>query len=448
MDLPSDFSTQMQSRLGKAGWAAFLTALEESPPVSLRYNAGKFNGELFPADPIPWSRYGRYLPARPSFTLDPHFHAGRYYVQEAGSMFLSYLLAELQRERSFTTALDLCAAPGGKTTLLLDELPAGSLVVANEVIKSRYERLRENLAKWGHPNVISTQGDPRQFVPLAGQFDLVLVDAPCSGEGLFRKTPEATTEWSPQHVQHCELRQRRILHEAHPLLAESGILIYSTCTYNTRENDQNVSWLCREGDLRVLQISVPDDWGLTPTAHGYQFYPHRTRSEGFYVAVLEKTGTQTTQQPGTLRYFTRAGRSERARVEPWLEDATDCELLSAPKGDLFALPTFAREMLAHLSHSLRRITPGTPIGQIKGRDLVPTHELAVSTILAADIPRLEVDREQALRFLRKEPLAPPANSVKGWHLLSYAGYGLGWVKVLPNRVNNYFPNALRIRMQG
>jgi NOL1/NOP2/fmu family ribosome biogenesis protein len=272
-----------------------------------------------------------------------------------------------------------------------------------------------------------------------------LVDAPCSGEGLFRKTPEAIQEWSPQHVQLCEVRQRRILNDAWPLVAAGGILIYSTCTYNIRENDQNVAWLLETGHFRTVEIPFESSWGITETEHGRQFYPHRTRSEGFYVAVLERTSPPETQKAGPLNYFTRTPKKDQTLLANWVAENKDFELLSSPRGEHFLVPDYAMPILEHLSGSLRRITPGLPMGQIKGKDLVPAHDLALSLALSEDVPRLEVDRTEALSFLRKEPLSPRSDTGKGWHVLTFQNYGLGWVKILPNRINNYFPQALRIR---
>lgn len=440
----------MQSMLGSE-WSDFEQSLEQAPPVSLHFNHLKANqNQLFSGENIPWNPTGIYLDDRPVFTLDPNFHAGRYYVQEAGSMLLVPILQQIQQasDRSFRAALDLCAAPGGKTTLLLNYLPEDCLVVANEVIRNRFTILRENLLKWGRANTISTQADPEKFAPLAGLFDMILVDAPCSGEGLFRKHQKARVEWSPDHVQFCASRQRRILHETLDLVREGGFLVYSTCTYNPLENDDNVEWICSQGGFEVFSLSLPESWGVVNTPSGYQCFPHRSRSEGFYVSVLRKTGSS--RRPGKvppLRYFSKVNKIAEKVASSWLSPKVEWQLLCNPKGGLYFLDQKHLEILARLSQNVPRIVPGTPLGMIKGRDLVPAHALALSIHKAESIESVAVNQDLALAFLRKQELnGRLAESGTGWRLISYNGYGIGWVKMLPNRINNYLPKQYRIRI--
>lgn len=447
MSLPADFVQTMQTQLG-VEWPAFVAAMDTPPPTSIHYNLAKFSGQKYFAGPqVPWNATGQYLMKRPSFTLDPNFHAGQYYVQEAGSMFLAFLLQQLQQQEKIKVALDLCAAPGGKTALLLNHLPADSLVIANEVIKSRYHILQENLAKWGRANVISTQGDSQQFLGLTGQLDLVLVDAPCSGEGLFRKQLSARAEWSRDHIKLCESRQRRILSNAMPLVREGGFLIYSTCTYNAYENDGNIAWMINQHGFEVQQFTPPKDWGIENTKHGYQFFPHRTNSEGFYVSILQKTAKEKKNRKiPSLRYFSPAGKADRKMIQPWVKQLDAFTILQSPNKKLFVLPRRQQDMLAHLSQYFSRITPGTPLGVIKGKDLVPDHAWALSIHQAESIPKVDLDLERALAFLRKQDFTTSViQQQKGWHLVTYQENGLGWIKILSNRINNYFPNHLRIR---
>lgn len=443
--LPEAFKVRIQDQLGQ-DWPAFEAALHHPPPVSVNYNRAKVDAPLYEGQPVPWNESGQYLPKRPSFTLDPHFHAGRYYVQEAGSMFLAYVLQQLQQAHSFHTALDLCGAPGGKASVLLNTLPGDCIVVANEVIKSRFAILKDNLAKWGRANVIATHADSERFASLAGYFDLVVVDAPCSGEGLFRKTPEATKEWSTENVRLCETRQQGILTNTLPLIAPGGILLYSTCTYNEGENDQQVAGILEGGSFEPLTFELPADWGITPTRFGYQFYPHRTRSEGFYLAALRKKGARSsfaTKMP--LRYFSKAAQPVAQAVAPWLAPQAGLAVLTTPKGQLYALPEAALPLLGALSQSLPKIDPGTPVGLLKGQQLVPAHALSLSVHLHPEIASAELDKAEALAYLRKEPL-PARPGQQGWHLMRYGGWGIGWAKLLPRRINNYFPNHLRVRI--
>lgn len=452
MSLPKAFVEQMQAQLGPE-WPDFAAALEASPPVSIHYNRAKAAEQpLFTGHPVPWNTEAVYLETRPVFTLDPHFHAGRYYVQEAGSMLLVPALQQIQQARGETirTALDLCGAPGGKTTLLLNQLPDDCLVVTNEVIKHRFNILYENRIRWGRSNVINTQGDSAQFARMSGLFDLVLVDAPCSGEGLFRKNPQAREEWSAEHVQFCASRQRRILHNALPLVSEGGFLIYSTCTYNPQENDQNVEWICEQGGFEVFPLDLPEAWGIAATRSGYQAYPHRSRSEGFYLSVLQKTAPgPTASKIPTLRYFTKASRATIQTVAHWLPTQQEWEVVSDPQEQLYLLHPGHLGVLARLSSAFSKIVPGISMGTLKGKQLVPGHALALAAHGTEALPGIEVNQEAALAFLRKQELRDYlADSPDGWQAIRYDGYGLGWVKVLPRRVNNYLPKSYRIRMEG
>jgi 16S rRNA C967 or C1407 C5-methylase (RsmB/RsmF family) len=296
----SDFEAQMQSILGEEEWPLLAEALQNPAPVSIRYNPFKKVPVVAALAPVPWSNGGYYLPQRPSFTLDPTFHAGAYYVQEASSMFIGRIVQQLLSTKEGIRALDLCAAPGGKSTDLLSNLPEGSLLIANEVIRSRYNILHQNMIKWGQSNVVCTNHDSRDFNQLAGFFDLILVDAPCSGEGLFRKDHKAREEWSVNNVQLCTGRQKRILADAVQMLAPGGYLLYSTCTYNRSENEENAKWLISEFGLTPQHLSLDKNWNIETREVGYQFYPHRLKGEGFYSAVLQKKDGPTYQYPKKL----------------------------------------------------------------------------------------------------------------------------------------------------
>ena len=288
MTLPADFVAQVQSLLGVAETQSLEDALQGDAVVSIRLNRGKVPAMPLPGEPVAWCPSGCYLPERPSFTFDPLFHAGGYYVQEASSMFVSWVLRHCVGDRP-VRMLDLCAAPGGKSTLACDALPDGSILVANEVMRNRVQVLGENLIKWGHPGVVVTHADPADFTPLGPLFDIILVDAPCSGEGMFRKDPVAVDEWSLDNVDLCVRRQRRILSDILPCLKPGGLLLYSTCTYNHRENEENVRWLRDEWGMEVLSVpEVRPEWGILGNLLPgedfpvYRFLPHRVRGEGFF----------------------------------------------------------------------------------------------------------------------------------------------------------------------
>lgn len=448
MQLPEAFIQQMKAQLGDE-WPAFLEALSNPPPVSIRFNPLKGYKLEENAGKVKWNPEGVYLPKRPVFTLDPSFHAGAYYVQEASSMFVGEAVRQLAGLDKPVRALDLCAAPGGKSTLLLSALPPGSVVLANEVIRSRYQILRQNLIKWGYPNACSSMHDSRDFGPLAGFFNLVLVDAPCSGEGLFRKGPGAVEEWSPAAVQLCAGRQKRILADAAGLLAPGGILLYCTCTYNRQENEENAAWLQETSGLVPEAVRLAADWGVASSGIGYQFYPHRARGEGFYLAAFRKKEGPSYAGPKLREPAPRGYAAIPARMadglKQWVRGPESLAFFQDAAGQVFAIPEQQQEAVAQLSHVLSRFQAGVEIGQFKQKDFVPAHALALSTLVADAIPRASLSREDALRYLKKENVNLPGLP-EGWRLVQYQGLSLGWIKGLKNRTNNYFPKEWRIRM--
>jgi len=437
----------MRVQLG-AEFDLFETALAMEPPVSLRLNPEKRAYDAAGLVRVPWHPEGYYLPERPVFTLDPIFHAGGYYVQEASSMILHEVLSQLVPAQRPLRILDLCAAPGGKSTLLASWMPPGSLLLANEVIRSRVSPLQENLERWGNPNTFTSSYDPESFAKLNGFFDVVLVDAPCSGEGLFRKDPDAVREWSPEQVQLCAVRQRRILAAAVKLVAPGGTLLYSTCTYNETENDQNAAWLVESQKLENLEIKLPADWGVVPRSPGYQCYPHRLRGEGFYFVAFRQTrGLPFRGKTG--RYMSKLSdlkKREEAVLANWVQDADDLFFLQRPDGTVLSAPNELWNDLMLLDTALPQGVWLREAGEFKGKDFIPAHSLAMSTAMAADWPAVELDRATALSFLKKENIKLPGEAPKGWLLARHEGLNLGWMKNLGNRVNNYLPKDWRIRM--
>jgi NOL1/NOP2/fmu family ribosome biogenesis protein len=318
------------------------------------------------------------------------------------------------------------------------------------VIRSRYQVLDYNLTKWGQPNKITTSQDVEQFKNIDSFFDLILIDAPCSGEGLFRKDPQAVAEWSPENVLKCSARQKRILGHTIDLLKPGGILLYSTCTYNESENQENADWLLREFPLEVAPLELQPDWGIVNRSIGYQCYPHRLKGEGFYLAAFRKTGVPARRSRGKLptrfRHFQPLSKSKQAPLASFIRQDADLVYLESDKGQVTALPAAIYQDALRISPHLRYSRMGTPIGRFKGKDLIPAPELVFSSLLRSDLPGIEVDRESALSFLRKEMLSIAA--VPGWQLIKHQGLPLGWIKGLKNRINNYYPKEWRIRMQG
>ncbi|HEX8060200.1 MAG TPA: RsmB/NOP family class I SAM-dependent RNA methyltransferase, partial [Cyclobacteriaceae bacterium] len=293
--IPEAFERRMTLR---GDFIEFKKALSEEPVSSIRIN--RLKKPNLAGEHVSWCSTGIYLPERPVFTLDPNFHAGAYYVQEASSMFLEQAVKSSVDLSKPLRVLDLCAAPGGKSTHLLQLISNESLLVSNEVIRSRAMILSENIQKWGKSNVIVTNNDPKDFTELNGYFDLIVVDAPCSGEGLFRKDEDAMQEWSDENVNLCSLRQRRILADVWPALKENGVLIYCTCTYNEAENENNLKWLSEQKDIEL--IDLPHFPGVEKTT-GYRFMPHKVKGEGFFIAAVRKKSQERSirLRPGNLK---------------------------------------------------------------------------------------------------------------------------------------------------
>ncbi len=447
MSLPIPFVSRMKELLGEDA-GCFFTSLEKDSPVSIRMNRSK--SSFVPSgNRIPWSDTGYILPERLTFTFDPLFHAGAYYVQEASSMFLEQILR--QYVDSAVYCLDLCAAPGGKSTHLASLLPEGSLLVSNEVIKNRSYTLKENMVKWGNPSVIVTNNDPEAIGSLEHLFDVIVADVPCSGEGMFRKDPASIGEWSEANVDLCAARQRRIIHDVWDALAPGGLLVYSTCTYNTQENEENISYLAEQFGAEVLPVECPADWQVSGALTGddpvYRFFPHRVGGEGFFCAVLRKPGDPSDRSILNVR---KKRNTEKREAVPEVVTA----LLDRP--ELFktgyspqgyrAIPKEHVEVYTVLKEKLYLISAGVLIGEIKGKDFIPAHELALSTALnSGSYPRWDLSWEEAVRYLRKEPLMLPAGSGKGIQLVTYQEIPLGFMKNLGNRSNNLYPNEWRIR---
>jgi 16S rRNA C967 or C1407 C5-methylase (RsmB/RsmF family)/NOL1/NOP2/fmu family ribosome biogenesis protein len=445
MSLPADFENYMKNRLGDH-FNDFLSALQNAPPVSIRLNPAKLRD--YEGEPIPWTQYGRYLHQRPVFTLDPRLHAGAYYVQEASSMFLEEVLRQTVDLDRPQRILDLCAAPGGKSTLTLSLITKDSLLISNEVIRSRASVLAENIQKWGNDNCIVTNNDPLHFQRLPGFFDVILLDAPCSGEGLFRKDADALTQWSSKNVEMCALRQRRIVSDVWPALKDGGIMIYSTCTYNQSENIDNLLWLKKEFDPDFIQLKIPAEWNVEHTGNekvtGYQFFPHQVRGEGFFISVMRKKGDATPATPRIRDTIKHPTKAQLAGFSSWvMEPDQKLFLLHDQTVRMFAAGR--RPELQAALNNLNVIIAGTAVLEIMKNKFVPDHALALSTGINRDAFRtIDVDEETAVRYLRKDPITLEGET--GFALVGFQGLGLGWVNVLQNRINNLYPSSWRIRM--
>lgn len=453
-----EFMTRTRQLLGENEWNLFAGALQEEPPASVRMNPRK--GGLSPegASPVPWCRDGFYLSARPAFTFDPLFHAGCYYVQEASSMILDQVLRQYVTSPSIM--LDLCAAPGGKSTLARTALPEGSLLVANEVMRGRSQVLAENMVKWGHPDVLVTQNDPADFTELGSLFDVILADVPCSGEGMFRKDETAVSEWSTDNVRLCWQRQRSILSAIWPCLKTGGILIYSTCTYNREENEDNVAWIAEELGAEVLPVETDDGWGITGNLAGYdfpvcRFLPHRTVGEGLFMAVLRKTSDDGEAGTGGRKRNRqnkdkgkKGGRNPlkiSREMENWLLNPERYALMVDGE-EAVAFPGAFLDLYELFKSRLKVLHAGIILGEWKGKDWQPGHSLAMNVECnGTAFPQAELTYEQAVAYLRKEAVALFPDTPRGYVLVTYHGRPLGFVKNIGNRANNLYPQEWRIR---
>ena len=430
--------------------AAFMAAHQQPAPVSVQVHPVKGAGLFANMPQVPWCSDGRYLEQRPVFTLDPDFHAGAYYVQEASSMFLHYLWQQFLAERTRLRVLDLCAAPGGKSTLIASLLDRESLLISNDVIRARATILEENMTRWGYSNTWVASNDPRDFGRvLTGYFDVMVVDAPCSGSGLFRKDPRALNEWSEDAVVLCNLRQQRILADAWPSLKQDGLLFYATCSYSPQEDEQILDWLADEYEVVSLETAIPEEWGIVTVKSprhqltGYRFFPDKVAGEGFFITVLQKKEKATTCFYPRYKSVHLKKIEEKARYllneQPFVFLENDRKLFDA-------IHPLHEPDWHWIREGLYLRKAGILLGEAGQKEWLPAHDIALSIDRSPHLPTVALSREQALRFLKKEEVAWP-DMQKGWCIVTYNGHGLGWIKALTGRVNNYLPKHWKIRME-
>ena len=432
MELPIAFIEQMKALL-PTEYEQFFEAMQTASPVSVRLNDKVALTPLY--NKVAHCDSGYYLPERPVFTLDPWFHAGVYYVQEAGSMYLEQVVRKYlgsstnsKAELHAIRALDLCAAPGGKSTLLNSLLSDDSLLISNEVMPQRAHILAENTTKWGYGNVAVTNNRPADFGKLSGYFDLILTDVPCSGEGMFRKDEKAIEDWSADYVLECAERQRSILSDVWPALKEGGLLIYSTCTFNRPENEENVAWIAQELGAELLESK--------------HFYFHTDQSEGLFMAALRKT-TPTTQMRVKSK-VTSPKSQVTSHKSPLINSENWC--IKEEQDLIYAIPKAYEADFALLDKHLRWVKKGIGIATLKGKNQTPHIDLALSRHLNKDaFTTYDLDLTTALHYLKGESITLPDAPI-GYLLLTYRGVPMGWGKNIGNRCNNLYPDAWRIRM--
>ncbi|HQE11164.1 MAG TPA: RNA methyltransferase [Flavipsychrobacter sp.] len=427
----------------------FIEAHSQAPPTSIRLNPHKPTSQLFDvAGNVPWCQWGRYLTERPIFTLDPLFHAGTYYVQEASSMFVQACIQQLFPSSQHLKILDLCAAPGGKSTLLSGYFDATNLIVSNEVIRTRASILEENIVKWGCSNQWVTCNDPKDFQKLKGYFDLVVVDAPCSGSGLFRKDDFALKSWSEANVHLCAARQKRIIADIWESIKEDGVLLYATCSYSIEEDEALLDWIASVFSVESIEIDSSAYNGIIHTItskhkmHGYRFIPGQVQGEGFFISAIRKKDSAA-----TIKYpnYKSIPKNKWSIQTASILQAEDWAFIEG-KEALIALPEHMEADFHLLRQQIYLRKFGVALGVFTPKEWIPHHETALSVSRHKDLPIVHVDKETALRFLKKETLID-MNINKGWYLVAYKGWALGWIKSIGNRINNYLPKNQRIRME-
>ncbi|MBP7184611.1 MAG: hypothetical protein KBA06_03805 [Saprospiraceae bacterium] len=441
----------MKSILSEDSYALFLESFDQDVPTSIRFNPDKISFsdiESQNLQSVPWAEHGYYLQERPIFTSNLAYQAGEYYVQEASSMLIEQLFKQHISSDNPLKILDLCAAPGGKTTHLLTLAHPQSLVVSNELIPKRFQILKENIQRWGSVNAILTNRDANFLSKhLIDFFDLILVDAPCSGEGMFRKDERAIQEWSKAHVKSCSLRQKNILDEAVKMLKVGGFLIYSTCTYNVSENQENIAYLIENG-FSYLSCKFDPSWNIVGENFGYQCFPHLVKGEGFFCCILKKE--VDLNQERKLKNQTTSLISEISKND--LKRLKDIGLYSS----LFSYFTYQNMIYAVLNEfmedrillaNLFRTSAGLYIGEFKGNNFIPSHDLALQKKHPNPYPIAQLTYENAMKFLRKDNNFETIEDISkpGIYNIAFENKILGFAKFIGTRWNNYFPSELKIR---
>ncbi|MES2799080.1 MAG: rRNA cytosine-C5-methyltransferase [Bacteroidota bacterium] len=445
MNFPTAFENRVKndSFLGND----LLTALNENPPVSLRLNSLKQIDQKQLSDlqfdkQIAWCENAFYLKERPIFTLDPLFHAGCYYPQEAGSMVLDKILRSLTLPDQ-PIVLDLCAAPGGKSTLISSFLNEKGLLVSNEVIRNRAQILKENLTKWGATNVVVTNNDPKDFERLPHFFDVVVCDAPCSGEGMFRKDFNSRNEWSESNVELCAGRQKRIVSDVWESLKPNGFFIYSTCTFNEQENEKNVQFICEQLGADLIKIELQPTLKKGRNEYGNYCLPNLVNTEGFFIAVLQKYDDSKAKTKFENKKEFKQVEAKTMGISDFTKEQN---IQFFQWNDLIlAFPQSSSQEILHLIAKLHIVKAGTTIGDLTRKGVNPHHELALNQHLCHYTQRLELTREQALGYLHGDTFS--LDGTHGFQLITFKQQPLGWIKHLGNRFNNLYPKEWRIRMK-
>lgn len=432
---PTQFVNQMQEMLGNEANQLF-EAIQTEPLISISINSNKIPPATY-NNPVPWNQQGFYLSTRPEFSKDPYWHAGNYYVQEPSSQFVSYISNLLLKNFENPLVLDLCAAPGGKSLLLLSQMKNKGLLISNEVIRTRVGILKENILKFGATNCIVTNSDPEAFEKGGAVFDMILIDAPCSGEGLFRRQPQSMQQWNLDLVKLCAARQQRILKSAWKALAPGGFLIYSTCTYNKTENEDNVDFLFDELGALPVEIETNSEWNIQQSnskTASFRFWPHKLKGEGYFLSVVQKPGVKVETDYRTKQNYFKAD---------WLKEPMT-SFITKNKKHHFLVESQWADFAQYLNKFAEVYSTGLEV-TTKGNETIPAPESVFSSAIDTSFfKRMELDLPSALKYLNGQALALPTEQ-KGFALMYYENAMLGMANLLGNRVNNLFPKEWRLR---
>jgi 16S rRNA C967 or C1407 C5-methylase (RsmB/RsmF family)/NOL1/NOP2/fmu family ribosome biogenesis protein len=446
IELPQAFVDRIRTQFGTEA-DNLIRSLDLPAETSVRINKRKpaslnleMNGQ------VPWCDDGFYLRSRPVFTLDPLLHAGCYYPQESSSMFLQHALRQLFGDRNKLTCLDFCAAPGGKSLILADFLQGGGRLISNEVNKTRNSVLREVLTKWGVDNVVTTSSPASAFTSFSGYFDCVLIDAPCSGEGMFRKDHEARMEWTPAAVQACSVTQREILSHLMRTVAPEGYLIYSTCTFSEEENQGSCRMILESGSFEPVRLDTklfPQISEMTERGfYGYQFLPHKVRGEGFFISVFRRIDQPDRSNLREQKLFHALAKQDALKLKEW--GISELDVVVDKFDSLWKSPFTISELNA-LSTGLYITSPGVEYGKIIRDEFIPAHAYALTQ--SADVfGSIRLSESEAMRYLRGESL--DSELERGWYRVLFGNVALGWVKCVGGRCNNYYPKEYRIKMKN
>ncbi|MCQ2204304.1 MAG: hypothetical protein MJZ15_07675 [Bacteroidales bacterium] len=445
--LKSEFTERIRMQF-PADAESFIAAIDSPVKPSVRIHPRKGSAEsVLPdgATPVPWNTDGYWMDERPLYTTNPEFHGGCFYPQEASSMILGHVLKNVAPNvPDEPYVLDLCAAPGGKSTLIASWLDGRGVLVANEVIRTRAWILRENIAKWGYGNCLVTNCDAGKIGAMGAIYDLVLIDAPCSGEGMFRKDDVARKEWSVENASMCAERQKEIMNDIWDAVVDGGIIVYSTCTFNPDENERQMEWIASQFDVEFLKIPMADEWNVTTLGfdggEGYAFHPHKVKGEGFFVCVMRKTSGSDRRRlkPGKKDTFVEARNVTTTAIGSSFAIYQQAD-------QLYAIPRKHSQQVAGIVEGLKPIWIGVPLGMAGKKEMLPAPELPLMLDYADSYPSVELDTDDMLRFLRGE-WTFRGEMPQGWCVVKYHGRSYGFIKVIGNRVNNYWPKEWRIRM--